>query len=155
VLGDCEHALSDYAASANTPFQHTRWLSLITLLRTVGHVLEKVVGRDPTTPPDVKKRLGDAWEQLKADKTQPHIFHHFIYAERNDAVHQYKIGAAVNVTIQLGGVSTGGVSSPSGPARYDFVMRDGHFKGRDPRELAREAISFWQVYLDSIDSGGS
>lgn len=30
-------------------------------------------------------------------------------------------------------------------------MRDGPYKDRDPRDLAREAIEFWKEYLDKID----
>jgi hypothetical protein len=30
-------------------------------------------------------------------------------------------------------------------------MTDGDYKGRDPRQFAREAIEFWRDYLDTID----
>ena len=32
-------------------------------------------------------------------------------------------------------------------------MHEGPFKGRDPLELCREAITFWREYLDAIDNG--
>jgi hypothetical protein len=36
ALADCEHALADYEAGANTVYQRCRWVALITLVRTVG-----------------------------------------------------------------------------------------------------------------------
>jgi len=59
ALADCEHALTDFAASANTPFQRPRWVSLITLLRTVGLVLKSV--DRPAASPDVQTRIDAAW----------------------------------------------------------------------------------------------
>lgn len=149
ALADCEHALTDYEAGANTPFQWPRWVAVMTLLRTVGLVLERV----DRPPADVatQGRMDAAWKRLKATKSKPHIFHDFINAERGDVVHRYDPSARVNVTIRLGGVSTGGGSNPAGPATYEFVMWKGPFEGRDSRELCREAIAFWRTYLDAIE----
>jgi hypothetical protein len=154
VLGDCEHALSDLATSANTVFQHPRWVALITLLRAVGHVLEKVDG--PAASTEIKKRIDAAWQQLKADQKRPHIFYDFIEAERNDTIKQYEIGSAVNVIIKMPSADWMPASSdPRGgttTTTYQWFMRDGPYQGRDPRELAREAIDFWKAYLDKINS---
>ena len=87
----------------------------------------------------------------EATKPEPRIYHEFIDTERTAVVHCYAPSARVDVTVQLGGVSCGGGGSPAGPARYDFVMWKGPFEGRDPRELCREAIAFWQAYLDAIE----
>jgi len=155
VLADCERALTDFEASAGTDFQHTRWVALIAMLRAVGHVLEAVDGR--AAGPEIKKRLDAAWQRLSAEKNrpraQPHIFHDFIFAERNDTLKEYEIGAAVNITIKVPSVGWMPVSTdPRGgttTTTYEWVMRDGPYKGRDPRELARDAIRFWQTYLDN------
>ena len=152
VLVDCEHALTDYEASANTPFQRPRWVAVMTLLRTVGLVLKDV--DRPVADVATQRRMDAAWDglkALKATKTEPHIFHDFIDDERNNVVHLYDPSARVDVTIRLGGVSTGGGSDPAGPPMYGFVMKKGPFKGRDPRDLCREAIAFWRTYLDAID----
>jgi hypothetical protein len=157
ALADCELALSDFSASAGTSNVQTRWVALITLLRIVLDVLEKVDGK-ASAP--ARQRIHAARKQLFENKPEPRIFHDFIEDERNDTVHQYEIGAAVNITIRLGSVwmnvNTGeGGSSPSGPATYDFVMRDGAYEGQDPRVVARKAIEFWRTYLDAIDSGAA
>lgn len=149
ALTDCEHALTDYEAGANTPFQRPRWVAAITLLRTVGLVLKDV--DRPAADVATQGRMDAAWKQLKATKPEPRIFHDFIDAERYNVVHLYDPSARVNVTIRLGGVSTGGGSNLAGPATNEFVMWKGFFAGRDPRELYREAIAFWRTYLDAID----
>jgi hypothetical protein len=154
ALADCEHALADFEASANTPFQRSRWVAVVTLLRTVDLVLKQV--DHPAADAATQRRIDADWERLKATKPEPRIFHDFINAERDDVVHLYDPSASVNVTIPVGGVwwniATGeSGADPSGPATYDFVMRKGPFEGRDPRELCREAIMFWKEYLDAID----
>ena len=78
ALADCEHALADFNASANTFYQRPRWVAVMTLLRTVGLVL-KAVDR-PAAVPNVQKRIDDAWTRLNATKPEPRIFHEFIDA---------------------------------------------------------------------------
>ena len=97
VLADCEYALADFDASVNAlEYMKPRWLSLIALLRTVGHVLVKV--DRAAADQAVSMRIDVAWNQL-ASTTRPHIFHDFIEAERNDTLKQYEIGAAPNQQI--------------------------------------------------------
>ena len=161
VLADCEPALADFEAGPNTPYQRPRWVAVMTLLRTVGLVLKTVDG----TLGNAKMRLAidDHWNRLNATKPEPRIFHDFIDAERYQVVHLYEIRAGVNITIQPGSGSLS-IGSPewfsvvmqeddvgSRPTVVDFTMRLGPFKGRDPRELCREAIVFWKEYLDAID----
>ena len=42
VLADARAALVDFEESNKTPYWRTRWVALITILRAVGHVLDKV-----------------------------------------------------------------------------------------------------------------
>jgi hypothetical protein len=156
ALADCERAVTDYEAGARTPFLASRWVGLITLLRLVGHVLEKVDG--PAASAEIQQRMSNAWKTLKASTTpETRIFHEFIEKDRNLTVKQYQVRARVNINLHPGAVwynlRTGeSGSDPSGPTTYEFSMRDGPFKGRDTRELCREAIEFWRQYLDAIDS---
>jgi hypothetical protein len=162
VLVDCEPALADFEAGANTPYQRTRWVALMTLLRTVGLVLKSVdheVGNA-----QMRRAIDDHWNRLNAMKPEPRIFHDFIDAERYQAVHLYEIRAGVNITIRPGSGSLR-IGTPEWfsivmdeddtvggrPTVVDFTMRLGPFEGRDPRELCREAIVFWKEYLDVID----
>jgi hypothetical protein len=156
ALADCEHALADFKASANTDFQRTRWVALMTLLRTVGYVL-KEVDRDSATPA-MKQAIDAAWDELKASKPNPPIFWAFIKGERGDVVHLYEIRAAANikVTVPTSGlswapVSVGGFGTRYQPATFDFFMRSGPFEGFDPLVLCREAIEFWRAHIEDIE----
>lgn len=126
----------------------------MTLLRTIGLVLKKV--DHPARNARMKRAIDDHWRRLKGTKPEPRIFWEFIDAERNAVVHLYDPSAAVIVTSRLGGANLclgagAGSSSLDEPMAVDFFMRKGPFKERDPRELCREAITFWKDYLDAID----
>jgi hypothetical protein len=153
ALADCEHALADFAAGANTPFQRSRWVAVMTLLRTVGLVLKDV--DRPTADAATQQRIDAEWKRLNATKPEPRIFHDFIDAERAAVVHFYEMRAAVNITVRPGPATLGGTMFGAafgfGPTTFDYFMRDGPFKGRDPLDLCREAIDFWRCYLDAID----
>lgn len=153
ALADCEHALADFAAAANTEFQRSRWVAVMTLLRTVGLVL-KAVDR-PAADAETRQRIDAAWKQLRASKPEPRIFWKFIDDERTKVVHFYEVRAAVNITVRPGPATFGGTmfgaAFGSGQTTFDYFMREGPFKGRDPLDLCREAITFWRVYLDAID----
>jgi hypothetical protein len=158
VLRDCEYALSDFEASANTNYQRTRWVGLITLLRAVGHVLHNV--DEPAAGPETRKRMQSMWERLRSSKPEPLIYWQFIAAERNDTIKRYAIRSAVNITVtpdtarlEFGPVVAGAASGFGyAPTTIDFFMREGPFKDRDLRELGRDAIAFWREYLDTIDA---
>jgi hypothetical protein len=155
ALVDCEHALTDYEAGANTVFQYPRWVALITLLRIVGTVLDKV--DRPAASAEVQERIRDAWNRLKTSRPEPRIFHQFINEDRNLTLKAYEVRPSVNITIRLGGVWTNlktgnSGNDPCGPTTFEFIMREGPFKGRDTRDLCREAIAFWRMYLDAIDA---
>jgi hypothetical protein len=152
VLADCAVALSDYSQGPRTDLQRTRWLAVITLLRAVLDVLEKVDGRAGSR--QLRNEIKKARANLFKTKPEPRIFHEFVEDERNDTVHQYVIRARVNVRIDV----PGGPWMPAFVGRHGdtratnvFEMRDGPFKGQDPRVLCRQAIEFWRDYLDRID----
>ncbi len=153
VLADCEVALADFNASvdANAPMR-SRWVALIALLRAVGHVLQKA--DSPRADQEIQKRILAAWEQL-GEETRPNIFHDFVEAERNDTLKLYEIGAAPNPKIHGAWTAQGAALYVSDvPGRVTLAalsMTDGPYKGRDPRQLAREAIEFWRNYLDTIE----
>jgi hypothetical protein len=62
-------APADFEASANMVFQSSRWVAVMTLLRTVGLVLKDVDRMAAAS--DVPRRIDDAWDRLEHEKTQP------------------------------------------------------------------------------------
>jgi hypothetical protein len=116
----------------------------MSLLRTVGHVLDEV--DLPAADRATRRRIVALRKRLFAPrKSEPHIFHDFIYAEGGDVVHQYKLGAAVKIT------ATGNAPSGTAATIEHWFMPDGPFKGLDTLVLCRKAIVFWRTYLDAID----
>ena len=152
---DCGFALSDYAASAIMDCQRSRWVALITLLRTVLDVLEEVDG--PAGTPELRRGIHVACRRLFERKPEPRIFHEFIEDERNSVVHQYVLAARVSVRVRMPGHPWMPVvmdpRQGSTSVSHDFEMKDGPYKGQDPRLLCRQAIEFWRDYLDRIDEG--
>jgi hypothetical protein len=49
-------------------------------------------------------------------------------------------------------VPVSGTAVEAGHFILSDQVQDGPFKGRDPRELCREAIEFWRAYLNEVDS---
>jgi hypothetical protein len=154
VLLDCEAALEDLRAGPTGLVWRTRWAAAVALLRSVGHVLQKVDVKSSTA---MGRAVREAFATLKATKPEPAIFWGFIEEERNSILKEYRTAARQNVTLRPG---TTGINlrtgeefevAPSLPTLYEHVMSDGPFAGRDPRDLVREAIDWWRTYLDGID----
>jgi len=153
VLSDCELALRDFEAAGPTPYWRTRWTALTALLRAVGHVLDKI---DAARGGELKEAIAQAWAELNKTKPEPRIFWDFIEQERNNVLKIYEVGARLNTTLRPGTVymSRSGQdwSGPSGPTTYEAFIQSGVYGGRDALEVCREAIAFWQRYLDRIET---
>lgn len=139
VLNDCRGALDELMMGVHDSRWRRRWITTIVLLRTVGHVLDKV---DSQQNPMMKAAIDDAWAQLNSQKPNPVIFWQFIDDERNNIVKEYLFGAGHNITVYPGA---------NRPADFDYVINTGPFKGRQQSEVIEEAIQWWEQYLDAID----
>src|SRR5262249_38120102 len=98
-LADCEDALADLGENPTGSAWRRHWVAAVVLLRTVGHVLEKV---DADTNPKLKATIEAEWEKLKASKPNPTIFWEFIERQRNQIVKQYQFNASQSVEIDVG-----------------------------------------------------
>jgi hypothetical protein len=152
ALRDCEAALEDLRSGVGQ-YWRTRWVSTVTLLRTVGHVLDKVDGE---RSPELRAAIDAAHARLKATKPEPKIYWEFIVEGRNRLVKELEFRVQQNVTVRLGGVwfnmatgESGG--DPPGPTTYDHLVVGGSFAGQDPRDVVQMAIEWWVSYLDKID----
>ena len=143
VLEDCRGALAEMTDGVQGPVWRRRWITAVTLLRTVGNVLENV---DRNRSVEIAGAIDTAYESLKNSKPNPAIYWEFIYGFRNQILKQYNINAGQDVNINLG-------SEPI--AVYSYPIINGSFIGRDQREVIREAIEWWEEYLDSIDKEAS
>ena len=73
------------------------WVSVITLLRAVGHVLQKV---DAPSDPAVSRAVAEAWDRLCRSRPEPEIFWEFIESERNSVVKQYEFGFDRTISLE-------------------------------------------------------
>ena len=156
VLADCELALADFEAAGPTPYWRTRWTGLVALLRSVGHVLHKV---DASRSGDLKKVIATEWGTLNRSKPEPRILWDFIEDERNNILKAYEFGARMNTTVRPGAAhftfSGDGSEGPSGPTTYESFIRFGTFAERDALEVCRDAIAFWRVFLNKVETSTS
>lgn len=93
---------------------------------------------------------------LRRTKPEPTIYWNFIVDERNRVLKEMTLSARLSITIRPGAAwydlrtgETGG--SESEPTIYDHFMRGGIYDGKDPCELSRDAVAFWNGYLDRVE----
>jgi hypothetical protein len=106
VLLDCEAALEDLRAGPTGLQWRTRWAAVVALLRSVGHVLQKV---DAKSSRAMGQAIREAFADLKATAPEPRIFWTFIEEERNNILKEYRSSAKQNVTVRPG---TTGADTP-------------------------------------------
>lgn len=153
VLEDCKGALDDLKDCIQGSLWRRRWITAVVLLRTVGYALKTV---DSTSSPKHKAIIEKEWALNNKSNPESQIFWKFIEVERNNIIHEYQINAVQNTTIRTGtahwNLKTGDqYSDPPLPTLYYYTISSGPYKGRDQRELVKEAIEWWEKYLDNID----
>ncbi len=146
VLADCmtAHDLLDIESDA-ARFR-VLWVSGVALLRSVGHVLQKV---DAKQTPKIAEAVNAAWRRWNADKETNAIFWEFIEEERNNILKEYEFGFL-----------SGPIDVLVTPDNELFVLDDylfcpiagGRFSGEDCRDILADAIAWWERELSTIDS---
>jgi hypothetical protein len=144
-----------------------KFSATLALLRSVGHVLDKVDGE---VSPAARTEIDRWWAKIKSTqpkrgviKPKPDIFWDFIEGERNLTL-KGQLRAGQSAMVELVGAAAimrfaglGSVSDPPEPpkqspkASYTYHMNDGPFRGRDPRDLIAEAVEWWRDQLDLIE----
>ena len=153
VLEDCRQELLEFQDAMPATNWRRHWIALLVLLRAVGHVLDKV---DGARSPALRREIAAWWKQVNDDKAVHPLFWEFIERERNSFIKQYETAARQIVAIRVGAVNYDAKtdlqwSDPPNPSRFLQQMASGHFKGRDQREVAGEAIRWWEQQLATID----
>lgn len=145
VLIDCRYSHELLELEDNPRKFRLLWVSCTSLLRTVGKALHEV---DAKNNPHQKSYIAEWWENLKKNKDQHTIFFNFIEPERNNILKEYKIG-----------MFSGEVSVIAGTTGEAFTLSEtmfcpityGAFEGEDCRDIALQAIKWWEVQIDSIE----
>jgi hypothetical protein len=157
VLEDCKLALKDFEAAGPTPYWRTRWIGLVALLRSVGHVLDKI---DGAQTPQWRKAVDEAWDRAKGTKPDPRVLWEFIEAERNNVLKVYEVGARLSITVRPGPAILSFSDSiarhqKSDATSYESFMRSGFYGGRNALAVCGEAVAFWEKYLSEVEAAAA
>lgn len=128
-----------------------QWVLSVVLLRTVGHVLDKVDGASNN---EVKKVAGELFKQWKTSNKH-RIFNQFIELERNSILKEYDTQMSegpVPLTVKLRGAKDDFRDE-------EFLLEEniyrpvigGYYSGEDGRTLIDDALTWWTEQLDEID----
>lgn len=151
VLDDCRLALGHLENEPDERNWRVHWVAAVTMLRIVGHVLDKVDGRENAQLRLTARKLYEKW------KTDPEheIFREFIDNERNNVLKEYEFGVSEGpIEILLS------EETPSGPVPIQVVqiseniyrpMQGGVYAGEDGRTLIEDSIEWWERQLSQIE----
>jgi len=157
-LKDCQRAFQKLELIEDANEWRIYWVACVSLLRSIGHVLNSV---DVKISPDHTQVIKAHWETLHEDKQKHRIFWEFIQQERNNVLKNYKFGpewfenAFVVQTVDGEQV----VFDEDGqPFTQDMLMMDWDreddgdcpFHSLDGRDLIDEALEWWVAQLHGI-----
>ncbi|WGU41422.1 hypothetical protein [Phenylobacterium sp. NIBR 498073] len=137
VLRDCHRSARELAQATTPATWRLRWITTVVLLRTVGHVLDKV---DGARSPYLRGAIDREWARVKSYRADNLIFHDFIEQERNSIAKEYEIGARL---VQP-------VAEDSVPALDAPVFLGDRIVPQ--RAVIKEAISWWERLLTEVET---
>ncbi|MFC1730391.1 hypothetical protein ACFL6I_08655 [candidate division KSB1 bacterium] len=157
VLQDCKYAISMHKNDSQAELFRISWISVVTLLRAIGHVLRKV---DSEESNEMKYAVDINWQALNDTKPEPLIFWEFIVQERNRFLKNYEHGIVRTQTfpaVSDGIIEADMANSRGGKlivegAKIESYIADGPFKGQNEKEVAWKAYDWWKKTLDEIDN---
>lgn len=151
VLLDCKVALEILEDSKDVRHWRVHWAGAISLLRAVGHVLQKVDRRQPEFRNAIDQRFA-LWKQ------EPHkhqVFWDFIKTERDSLLKEYVSSVSNAQNVALGVVSeldeTGSVEVFGLDENIYKPILSGYGETEDARDVYQEAIEWWELELSEIE----
>ena len=159
VIDDCKVAIAALEECGFGPEWRRRWVTVVALLRAVGHVLEKVDAQADTRIAEVIRR---DWDSLKTSKPEPAIFWSFIEEERNNVLKEYRFGglhatgsnvSSISVPLRDGRTVTMSPGVVGSGDVHMHVFDEGPFLGRNQIDVAKEALAWWESRLARTEAG--
>ncbi len=148
VLDDCRIVLDSLDSATDERSFRIHWVALVTLLRAVGHVLEKV---DATNDARLRRAVNAKWTEWKTNRDENRIFWDFVEAERNSVLKTYEANyhpGDVDIVVTSGSNSELFVLDEA----IFQPMLDGLYAGEDARDVAQEALAWWERQLAEIEA---
>lgn len=147
VLKDCRYAHEMLESVLDERRFRVYWAASLSLLRAVGHVLQKV---DAETSPKVREAVDRAWKRWSADRGAHALFWEFIERERNLVLKEYEIRLSMDGATVYVESDTGDTVAEHLSAEYYLPVTEGHFASEDAREVVADAIRWWTEELALI-----
>jgi len=162
VLQDCKHAIEKHSISLQSEEFRISWITITTLLRSIGHVLQN---KDSQISPLHNKVINEKWDELNKTKPVPEIFWEFIVKERNRFLKEYEHGISrvghigiINpdgkgeISLSFDMANARGGTIEIGKTRIKSIISSGKYKDQSEKEVAWMAYDWWEKYLDDIDT---
>lgn len=157
VVSDCRIALQMLNEETDLARWRIHWAAAVALIRAVGHVLDKVDGRDKS----VKAAAAELYKEWKGTAEEHQIFREFIEKERNNLLKEYQFNIHplddVPVVVEALLQPVGGGEPLRMAEVFDMEenlfrpMLDGPWEGEDAHDILGEAIEWWEGQLFLID----
>ena len=157
VWEDAQKSIDMMEVSEDRQVVRIMYAASITLLRTIGDVLDKV--DKPALPKQAQAVISKQWEIIKCGRSgKRSIFWDFIKCQRDGIVHQYSVDPELldSHVILVASNDSGEFLAEEEVFCVDqFLLNDGPFSGEDARDLSREALVWWDQQLKEIEGAGT
>lgn len=147
VLADCQVALERADLALDPVDFRVSWAALLALLRAVGHVLDKVDGKQGES---LRRAIDARWQRWREDRPGNQIFWEFIESERNNVLKVYEFGYKED-DVRIEEMHSDGTRVVHSNVPFQSRLRIGPFAGQPGLDVARTAIAWWTHELDTIE----
>ena len=127
------------------------WVSCVVLLRTVGHVAEKVDGKAENKLLLGSREVFETWKE----GDEHLIFREFINKERNSILKEYETGMSEGpIPVVAQAIGLDGTPQDFGCLIEENIYRPisgGYYDGEDGRTLIDEALIWWAQQINRME----
>ena len=124
------------------------YFAAIGLLRTVGHVLDKI---DAKKWPATKQPIAAAYARWKRGEGEDAIFQHFIEDERNLLLKEYRRGCEPEDAVDCPVLTVDGNEAHGISTIPVVFVEGGRFDGEPVEALLWRAVEWWMLELEAIE----
>ena len=155
-LHDCSLAISRLEQCSDTQPWRVEYVSAVTLLRSVGHVLANI---DAGSNPVIKSHLTKIWDEVNKDRERFSIFWRFIKGERDRVLKTYEFGVTgfdfADPAILRFDEDGNLVEWPEGSRTLyltdELDQISSYSLPMDAPSLMREGVQFWHEILTDLE----
>ena len=131
--------LSTALCSDNFATIRLRWITAITILRAVGHILRNI---DASRSPALQSAVEASWKRWNSQPFQHLIFHEFIEKERNNILKEYRSSVFPSPSEKQ--------NSLDAPEIYSTILVGD--RSYSPLEAINSSIKWWEAELSHIEA---